>query len=115
PLVHVAALAGSALTGAPIGRDDPPTVAAIGVLAMCIVTADHEAIGHGTACFLAGGRATLLTSVYFHCDVGSAWVAIAGPIGNLAGAAAAWLIARGLPPHAAHAQLLLMLITAFAL
>jgi hypothetical protein len=31
----------------PENRNDLFTVAAVGVLAMCVVTFDHEALGHG--------------------------------------------------------------------
>ena len=46
--------------------DDRLTVFAIAILAGCIATAAHEAVGHGTACIVLGGTITRLTSVYFN-------------------------------------------------
>jgi hypothetical protein len=80
--------------------DDLATAAAIAVLAMCLVTVDHEVLGHGSACLAAGGRIRVLTSSIFRCDGESAWIAPAGPFGNLLGGVLALWIAR-LTPHTA--------------
>jgi hypothetical protein len=95
-------------------QDDRWTVAAIAIAAMCIVTADHEAIGHGTACLSQGGQIERLTSVYFDCSVKRGIVAAGGPIGNLIGAAIAWLLLQVTPARMPRLRLLLILITAFA-
>lgn len=89
------------------------TVAAIAIAAACIVTVDHEALGHGSACLALGGSITLLTSVYFHCTVPSAWIAAAGPLANLIMSAAAWLVLRAVPRRLSRLRLLLVLMTAF--
>jgi len=96
-------------------RDDLATIAAIAVVASCIVAVDHEAIGHGSACLALGGHVTRLTSVYFHCSAASAWIDPAGPAGNLTGAVLAWLAGRWLPARMVRLRLMLLLITAFAL
>jgi hypothetical protein len=51
-------------------RNDELTIAAIGLIAMCLVTFDHEA-GHGSACLLLRGHMSFLTSSLFRCDVPS--------------------------------------------
>jgi hypothetical protein len=43
--------------------DAPTTVAAIAVVAACIVIADHEVLGHAAACLALGGHIALVTSV----------------------------------------------------
>jgi hypothetical protein len=91
------------------------TVAAIAVVASCIVTADHEALGHGTACLALGGHIALVTSVLFRCTTPSTWIAAAGPAGNLVmGAAAAWAC-HMVPPRMSRFRWLLMLIAAFGI
>ncbi|HEY4113488.1 MAG TPA: hypothetical protein VGM17_05445 [Rhizomicrobium sp.] len=94
-------------------KSDSLTVAAIAIAAMCIVTMDHEAIGHGTACLSQGGHINLVTSVYFRCSVQNGTVAAGGPIGDLTGAAIAWLLLQVTPATRPRLRLLLLLITAF--
>jgi hypothetical protein len=96
-------------------HDDRVTVCATAVIAACVVTIAHEAAGHGSACLAAGGRIVRLTSVYFSCSVHSAWVAPAGPAGNLAAAAAARALLIVLPAGRPRARLLLLLVMAFSL
>jgi hypothetical protein len=43
--------------------DDIPTVSALAVIAVCITTTAHEALGHGSACWAVGGHIAQLTSV----------------------------------------------------
>jgi len=64
-------------------KDDAATIGAISLVAMCLVTFDHEALGHGGTCLAAGGRILELTSAIFRCDLRSPWIAPAGPIANL--------------------------------
>lgn len=64
-------------------KDNPLTIAAIAIVAMCMTTAAHEAVGHGGACIAAGGRVAQLTSVFFQCRPSSWLIAAAGPAGNL--------------------------------
>lgn len=96
-------------------RSSPLTVAAIAVAATCIVTIDHEAIGHGAACLATGGRIARLTSVYFDCTQRATAVAAGGPVANLAGGLMAWLLLQRLPRARPRAGLLLALVVAFAL
>ncbi|HEX3944802.1 MAG TPA: hypothetical protein VHW69_12015 [Rhizomicrobium sp.] len=96
-------------------RSDWWTIAGIAIAAMCIVTADHEAIGHGTACLSQGGHIDLLTSVYFRCSVQRGIVAAGGPIGNLVGGGIAWLLLFMVPSRPTPLALLFLLIGAFAL
>jgi hypothetical protein len=90
------------------------TVAAIGVLAMCAVTFDHEALGHGSACLLLHGHIILLTSSLFRCDVPSDWIDPAGPAGNLLMGTLALLALRFVPARLMGPRLFLILVTAFS-
>src|SRR5450755_2986394 len=61
-------------------------------MAMCLVTFDHEALGHGGMCLALGGHIRILTSSIFRCDIRSVWIDPAGPFCNcLVGAALAVL------------------------
>jgi len=96
------------------GRNDWLTAAALGLLAMCAVTFDHEALGHGGACLLLHGRIVLVTSSLFRCDVKSDWIDPAGPGTNLlmGALALAWL--RLIRPRRAALRLFLILVTAMS-
>ena len=95
-------------------KDDLPTVAALGLLGMCLVTVAHEAVGHGGTCLLFGGRIRLLTSSVFQCSVLSGWVDAGGPIVNLICGLLA-LIARKLtPPAFTRTRFFLMIVTALS-
>lgn len=107
-------VAGGGVTGT-AGRNDWATVAALGLLAMCVVTFDHEALGHGSACLLLGGQIRLLTSSIFHCDVRSGWIDPAGPACNLLMGAIALACRRLVPQRLAKLRLFLILVTAFSL
>jgi hypothetical protein len=84
------------------------------VIAACLATIAHEAIGHGGACLASGGHITLLTSVYFDCDLRSVWIAPAGPAGNLVAGVLAWALLKVLPTGRPRARLLLLLMMAFS-
>lgn len=45
-----------------------PTVLAIGVVSFAAVTVIHEALGHGLACLLVGGKALAVSSTELRCD-----------------------------------------------
>ncbi|HEY1632543.1 MAG TPA: hypothetical protein VGF56_14600 [Rhizomicrobium sp.] len=96
-------------------RDDRITIAAIAILAMCVATVAHEAVGHGTACLLLGGRITQLTSVYFDCSRHNIWLPAAGPLGDLAAAALSWLLLRFVPLGNPKRRLFLAATMAFSL
>jgi hypothetical protein len=55
----------------------------IGLLAMCAVTFDHEAMGHGGACLALHGRILTLSSSVFRCDIPSPMIDSAGPTVNI--------------------------------
>lgn len=93
--------------------DSAWSLGAVGVLAMCIVTGTHEALGHGAVCLAQGGRITLLTSSLFSCDVRSRWIAPAGPLANLAIGTLA-LALRRRTVRTPTLYLLLIFLTAFA-
>lgn len=99
---------------APRNGNDWLTTAALGLLAMCIVTFDHEALGHGSACLLLHGRIRLLSSSVFRCDARSGWIDPAGPAGNLLVGTLALLGLRFVPQRRLNFRLLLVLITAFS-
>lgn len=96
-------------------RDDIATVVAIAVLAACVTTVAHEAMGHGLTCLALGGEITQLTSVYFQCSAQGTVIAAGGPAGNLIAAAACWWAFSLTPASAARTRFFLMLTMAFSL
>jgi len=81
-------------------RHDPLTIVAIALLAYVIGDVLHEAVGHGGACLLVGGRPLVLSTVHFECDshaVG-AWgerlIAAGGTLVNLGAGALVVLVRR---------------------
>lgn len=93
---------------------DRLTAACIGLLAMCVVTSDHEALGHGSACLLVGGHIVTLTSSIFRCDVHAGWIDLGGPLGNLVGGALALGLSRVVPARFTGLKLFLVAVTAFS-
>jgi hypothetical protein len=98
----------------PIARNDSLTVAAIALAAMCLVTFDHEALGHGGMCLGLGGRIVELTSSVFHCDRLSPWIAPAGPTSNLLVGTLALLLSRWLRPRRPDVALFLLLVASLS-
>lgn len=90
------------------------TLAALAGVAFVTAAVGHEAIGHGGACLAAGGRVTLLTSVYFRCSDGVPAVDAAAPLMNLVMGAAFWAMARG-RPAASASRMFFVLAMAFNL
>jgi hypothetical protein len=95
-------------------RNDWLTVAAIGLIAMCVVTADHEALGHGSVCVLVHGHITLLTSSLFRCSARSGWIDVGGPAMNLLMGTLALVARLWLPARFAKLRLFLVCVTAFS-
>ena len=95
----------------------PPTlinVAAISAFTFIIACTSHEVLGHGAACLAEGGRITLLTSVYFHCENAGMLTDLAGPSMNLLlGLGAYALLERR--DWSASLRLVLVLTSAFNL
>ena len=95
-------------------KNDLPTVAALALLAMCVTTSAHEALGHGGTCLALGGQIRLLTSSVFRCSLSSGWIDAGGPISNLVCGLLA-LIARKLTPSRfSRTRLFLILVTALS-
>ena len=105
---------GSSLADTNSNRNDWLTVAAIGLVASCIVTFDHEALGHGSVCLALGGHIRLLTSSIFRCDARSGWIDPAGPFTNLLVGTIALVSTRYVPRRRAALRLLLILVAAFS-
>lgn len=97
-----------------ITRNDRLTVAAIGLAAMCLVTFDHEALGHGGMCLALGGHIRILTSSVFRCDLRSVWIDPAGPFGNLLVGALALVLVGTVPRRSAGIRLFLILVACFS-
>ncbi len=95
-------------------KNDWLTVAAIGLLAMCMEPFDHEALGHGSVCLLLGGHISLLTSSLFHCSVPSDWIDPAGPAMNLFAGFLALVARTFVPLRFPKLRLFLILVTAFS-
>jgi hypothetical protein len=95
-------------------RNDWLTAAAIGLLAMCVVTFDHEALGHGSACLLLHGHIRLLTSSLFRCDVSSGWIDPAGPVANLLTGTLALVGFHFVPQRLLNFKLFLIFVAAFS-
>ena len=73
-------------------RDDLLTVAALGLLAYLTADVAHHFLGHGGACWLAGGQILRLSSIVLTCSVTSPLIDLAGPIANfLVGVIALWM------------------------
>ncbi|MES1196773.1 MAG: hypothetical protein ABUL58_07500 [Steroidobacter sp.] len=80
-------------------KDDPATVAAIGIFAYLSADIAHHAMGHGGACLLTGGTINLLSSVFVDCSLRGAVIDLAGPFANLTcGVIALLLSARAFAP-----------------
>ncbi|MGH9476753.1 MAG: hypothetical protein ACRD1C_10520 [Terriglobales bacterium] len=69
---------------------DAATVMALTVLAGAGAALLHEALGHGSACLLAGGHNTLITAVSESCTVVNGWIDAAGTLVNLAAGGVCW-------------------------
>ena len=80
--------------GRPARRDSLVTVAALAALAYMAADLAHEAIGHGGACWAAGGRIMRLGSAFFTCSPGMRLIDAAGPLANLLAAGLCLLALR---------------------
>jgi hypothetical protein len=89
-------------------------VAAIGLMAMVLVTFDHEALGHGGMCLALGGRILELTSSIFRCNLRSAWIAPAGPLCNLIVGTLSLLLTQATARRQLGTRLFLILVTSFS-
>ncbi len=84
------------------------TLVSIGTISYIIADIAHEAIGHGGACLIAGGKITLLTSVYFRSQTHSFITDAFGPLTNLGIGLLLWTLLRGANHFKAYTQFLLL-------
>lgn len=70
------------------------TLIAIAFAAYIIADIAHEAVGHGGACLLSGGRSLLVDTTFQDCSMRSRWIDGAGPVTGIIVALLAWLLAR---------------------
>ncbi len=84
------------------------TLVSIGTMSYIIADIAYEAIGHGGACLIAGGKITLLTSVYFRSETHSFITDTFGPLANLAMGLLLWTLLRRANHFKAYSQLLLL-------
>jgi hypothetical protein len=96
-------------------RDDIATVIAIAAMAACTSDIAHEAIGHGSACLLSGGQITLLNNAFFNCSHFGHYVAVSGPLGNLAAGLIAFLALRAILARRPGLRLYALLVMSFSL
>jgi hypothetical protein len=80
---------------------DSLTISAIAVVAYCSANVVHEAIGHGGACLMMGGKPESLNAIFLAYDeatvssFGRVWIAAAGSVLNvIAGLVAATVLGR---------------------
>jgi hypothetical protein len=72
----------------------PLTLASLGILAYVLGNIIHEALGHGGACLITGGRPLLITTVNMECSVDNRFVIAGGSLMNAVAAAFFFLVLR---------------------
>jgi len=95
-------------------KPDWLTIAALGLMAMCVVTFDHEALGHGSVCLAIGGHIRLLTSSLFRCDARSGWIDVGGPAMNLLMGTLALVARLFIPQKLVKLRVFLIFVTALS-
>ena len=75
----------------------------------------HEAVGHGGACLLEGGKIALLSVIWFRCTGGGALTDLGGPIGSLLVGLGGLALAAWGPRLSLQARLFGMVLGSFAL
>ncbi|HJT15994.1 MAG TPA: hypothetical protein VJ853_01325 [Thermoanaerobaculia bacterium] len=97
---------------------DVLTITAIALVAYAASNILHEAVGHGGACLVSGGKPEVLSSVHFECGedamspLGSRMVSAAGTIANFIAAAIGLALFRATDPmRKPHAAYFLWLFT----
>lgn len=95
-------------------KNDWLTIIAIGLLAMCVVTFDHEALGHGGTCLALHGRILALSSAVFRCSAQSGWIDFGGPASNLLCGLIALAARLIVPPRFLKLRLFLIVVTALS-
>lgn len=95
-------------------KNDWLTIIAIGLLAMCVVTFDHEALGHGGACLALHGHILALSSSVFRCSAQSGWVDFGGPASNFLCGLIALVVRLTVPQRLIKLRLFLIVVTALS-
>jgi len=96
--------------------DDVPTLAALGVLAFVLADVSHEALGHGLATIVMGGRVDLLTTCFLRSSGNySKWIPAAGGLTNLALGLCSVAVLRFSSGWGVHWRYFLVLVAAFNL
>ena len=68
-----------------------PTLVAIALVSYVIADIVHEALGHGGACLLSGGKAVALSTVHFECSISTRFISAAGTCANLIAGGLFWM------------------------
>jgi hypothetical protein len=71
-----------------------PTLIAIALVSYMIADIVHEALGHGGACLLSGGRAVALSTVHFECSFDTRFISAAGTLANFVAGGLFWMLLR---------------------
>ena len=66
---------------------DSLTIAGIAIIAYMLATVLHEGVGHGGACFLAGGKPLVISTVHMECSADTRLVTAGGTLMNEIGRA----------------------------
>src|SRR5271165_3092858 len=73
---------------------DAFTIVSIAIVAYIFATMLHEAVGHGGACLLVGGKPLVISTVHMECSVESRLVMAAGTLMNVAAGALCFALGR---------------------
>lgn len=97
-------------------RDDALTLASFGVVAFAVTDQTHEALGHGLATLITGGKLIALTTCYLNSVGGSErWIPASGGLANLAVGMIALALLLILPKPSPQMRYFLVLVVAFNL
>jgi hypothetical protein len=83
-------------------RANTLTLLSIGIVAYALGAMLHEAVGHGGACFVSGGRPIVLSTVHMECSSETRLVAAGGTFVNFVATALFWVFGRLTPRSSAH-------------
>jgi hypothetical protein len=96
--------------------DDLLTLAALGVIAFALADVSHEALGHGLATLIVGGKVDLLTTCFLNSSGHySKWIPAAGGLMNLAVGLCSVAVLRCSSGWGARWRYFLVLVAAFNL
>lgn len=96
--------------------DDVLTLASLGVVAFAVADQTHEALGHGLATLITGGKIVALTTYYLNSAGGSErWIPAGGGLANIAMGAIALALLLILPKPSPQLRYFLVLVVAFNL